>query len=403
MTAEQTLLLQLIRAALTDVPIELSDEANIDWRAVAKEAAQQAVSLLAFDSAAKVAEHIPADFYAQWTSHAFSAMAKDAHIGGVQHELTALLSENGYPYIILKGAASAAYYPKAELRTQGDIDFLIDPAQSKAISTLLQQNGYIADNIHSDHHTAFKKASVTLEMHFREPAIPQNSIGNKITRFLSGNIHQPQTHNIGTHPFHAPTDSRHGLILLLHSQHHLLSEGLGLRHLCDWACFVQKTATSPFWEELIPFTKEIGLFTYASVITQLCATYFGTPTPDWVKPADDSLCETLLTDVFTGGNFGRKDSLRARSGMMISHTESGGTKRSRLYYLIHTLNDVIKAEHPSVNRLPILYPIFGIQKIVLYGLKVLRGKRLPIGELAAKADERKSVYSQLQLFEVTEK
>ncbi len=403
MTAEQSVLLQLIRAALTDAAVALSDGVTVDWSSVAKEAQQQAVSLLAFDAAAAVAEQIPAEVYRQWTERAFAAMSVDARIDHIQQELTALLDRDHHPYVILKGAASAAYYPKAELRTQGDIDFLIDPAQSEAISSLLQQNGYIAENIHSDHHTVFKKAGVVLEMHFREPAIPQGAIGDKINRFLSGNIHQPQPFNNGTHPFHAPTDSRHGLILLLHSQHHMLSEGLGLRHLCDWACFVQKTADAPFWTNFVPFLQEIGLFTYASVITQLCATYFGTPTPDWVKPSEDTLCRDLLTDVFTGGNFGRKDRLRARSGMMISNAESGGTKRSRLYYLTRTLNDVIKAEHPSVNRLPILYPIFGIQKIVLYGLKVLCGKRLPIGALAAKADERKSVYSQLQLFEVTEK
>ncbi len=380
--------------------MELSDEATIDWRAVAKEAAQQAVSLLAFDSASKVVEHIPAEVYRQWTERAFAAMSVNARIDHIQHELTALLDRDHHPYVILKGAASAAYYPKAELRTQGDIDFLIDPAQSEAISALLQQNGYIAENIHSNHHTVFKKAGVVLEMHFREPAIPQGPIGDKIRAFLQDNIHKTQTLNNGTHDFYAPTDSRHGLILLLHSQHHMLSEGLGLRHLCDWACFVQKTATRPFWKELIPFIKEIGLFTYASVITQLCNTYFSTPLPDWAEINEQSLVANLMEDVLIGGNFGKKDRQRSRSGMMITYTGSNNTTHSRFYYLFRTLTNAIQATHPSVNSFPILYPVFAIKVIIQYTLKVARGERLPIGELANTANERRSVYHKLHIFEV---
>ncbi len=402
MTAEQTLLLQLIRAALTDTPTMLSDDAAINWRAVAKEAAQQAVSLLAFDSAANVAEHIPTDIHARWTNLAFAAMAADARISGVQNELATLLCENGYPYVILKGAASAAYYPKAELRTQGDIDFLIDPTQSEEVSALLQQNGYTAEEIVSDHHMTFRKSAVVLEMHFCEPAIPQGPIGDKIRAYLQGNLHQPQVRNNGIHDFYAPTDSRHGLILLLHSQHHLLNEGLGLRHLCDWACFVQKTEESPFWEDLIPFIKEIGLFTYTSAITQVCAAYFGTPLPDWAETVDQSLITALMEDVLAGGNFGKKDRRRSRSGMMISNAASGGTSRSRLYYLSRTLTELIKVTHPSVNRFPVLYPVFAIKIIFRYVIKVLRGKRLPIGKLADTASKRRSVYHKLHIFEVKE-
>lgn len=400
LTAEQTILLQLIRAALTDQPIEWSGEATIDWRAVVKEAAQQAVSLLAFDSAAKVAEHIPADVYARWTNLIFAKMTEDARIGGIQHELTNLLKRNGYPYVILKGATSAAYYPKAELRTQGDIDFLVDPAQIEEILVLLQQNGYTVKDIPSDHHKSLKKAGVALEIHFCETTIPQGPIGDKIRAFLQNNIHKPQTLNDGIHDFYAPKDMYHGLILLLHSQRHMLSEGLGLRHLCDWACFVQKTVESSFWKELINFIKEIGLYTYASVITQLCAAYFGTPLPDWVVTVEPSLVAELIEDVLTSGNFGKKDRKRARSGMMISDAESGDTSRGRLFYLFHTLNRAVKIHHPSIKCFPILYPIFAIEVIIRYYLKVAHGERLPMSKLADAANERRSVYHKLHIFEV---
>ena len=86
--------------------------------------------------------------------------------------------------------------------------------------------------------------------------------------------------------------------------------------------------------------------------------------------------------------------------MMITHDGSNDTKHSRFYYLFHTLENVIKANHPSVNRFPVLYPVFAIKIIVQYTLKVARGERLPIGELASAANERRSVYHKLHIFEV---
>ena len=45
-----------------------------------------------------------------------------------------------------------------------------------------------------------------------------------------------------------PSHFHHGLNLLLHTNQHLLGEGLGLRHLCDWAVFAAGFSDEEFRE-----------------------------------------------------------------------------------------------------------------------------------------------------------
>lgn len=57
-------------------------------------------------------------------------------------ELHDLLTENSIPYVILKGVASASYYPNPVLRTMGDVDFLIDSANFLRVASLLESIGF---------------------------------------------------------------------------------------------------------------------------------------------------------------------------------------------------------------------------------------------------------------------
>ena len=44
---------------------------------------------------------------------------------GFSHCQKQLFENNNIPLVILKGTAAAMYYPKPQLRTMGDIDFLV--------------------------------------------------------------------------------------------------------------------------------------------------------------------------------------------------------------------------------------------------------------------------------------
>ena len=122
MTNAQCVLIDLLRKSLFNFDINIPE--YTDWQAVYDEANFQAVIPLAFDGTAGI-DGIPEDIYKKFKNHTVAVMLNNDKVIKGQQELTALLEKNKVQYAILKGLSLARYYPKPELWTWGDVDFLV--------------------------------------------------------------------------------------------------------------------------------------------------------------------------------------------------------------------------------------------------------------------------------------
>lgn len=399
MTKEQALLLELIAHNITGAQISNYTD-DIDWIELIKESIAQTVSVVVFDSVTPIKEKINNDIYKKWFNRSFKDMAINSLVEKSQKNLVTLLENKNYKYVILKGLSSAAYYTKPELRLLGDVDFLIENDKKDEIKEYLKADGYVASL--EDHicHIVFNKPKEHLEMHFEIAGIPDGIIGDKVRLFMQDTLCEPETVNLAN-SFNVPKDKYHAVILLLHTQHHLLGEGIGLRHLMDWACFVNKTMDKPFWEnELIPFLNEIGLFTYMNIITATCVRYFKIKTPSWAEAVEKDISEALIEDILVGGNFGKKEKLRSESGIMISNRGKNGIGKSKVYYLHKHLKSSVKKKYPLVNKYKILFPFAYFYRGIRYFILSCFGKRTSLAKTVPLADKRRALYSKLHIFEV---
>ena len=399
MTKEQDVLIKLLAHGITGTRVELSDET--DWMALIKEAIAQTVSMVAFDSAATLKDKIPKDIYTSWFNHTYGSMTVNSLVEKSQRELTEILADGNYPYVIIKGLTSAAYYDKPELRALGDVDFLIESDKKDEIKETLKQKGYEAS--HEDHicHIVFTKPKAHLEMHFEIAGIPNGEKGDLVREFMEDVFENNAEVNCSGLSFLAPAPHHHALILLLHMQHHILGEGIGLRHLMDWACFVHKTYNMPFWQEkVVPLLKKIGLFDFAEIFTNLCVKFFGINPPEWAGESDETLLNCLMEDIFSGGNFGKKDKKRVKSGMMISNRGKDGTQKGKFYYLYKALINSTYAAYPITKKYKILRLFMDFYRVLRYGFLRLLGKRTSLLSAIPLAEKRKQLYNHLHIFEV---
>lgn len=395
-TLEQRVLLELLAGEISgESKLSEAELKTVDCTEVLKEAKSQAVPLIAAEAAIKYREYI--SNYSEWENIAAAAHTLNVRTAFEEQQLNNIMGER--PFLILKGMAAASYYPKPRGRSLGDIDFLIDPSQRTEIEELLSKNGY--KNWDRDHicHVVFKKGNAHLEMHFEIAGIPYGKAGETVREFMSDALKNPLTAEFDGWSFPAPKDIYHGLIILLHMQHHMLGEGLGLRHICDWACYLQKTENKPFWNELLDLFRKIGILTYAKVISKISSMYFHIDCPKWAEDADEELCRDVMEDILTGGNFGRKDDTRAKSGMMISEHGKSGTSRGKLSNLFWTLHHSTPLMFPIVKKCPLLYPFLDCYRALLYLVKTAKGERASLAKLLPQANKRKSVYDRLHLFE----
>ena len=405
MSQEISVLLHLLRRNLrpqTDLLSE-AEIKGVDWNAVMEEAAYQAVLIPAFDAAAPYKKLIPIEVYQRWFQRVSRGLASNICVSRTQRALTALLESKEYPYIILKGEASASYYQKSELRQLGDVDFLINPKQQREIEELLVAAGYVKVKDTVIQHVEFRKDGVCLELHFSLPGFPEGSISQQVRNYMNTLFAQKKRIGSPGKEFYVPEEAHHGLILLLHMQNHMVEQGLGLRHLCDWAAFVEYTWQQSFWQEkLLPLLKKIGLYKYAAVMTQICADVFGTSCFDWDIDKDPELCNAVLQDILIGGNFGRKDPVRSKAGLMVPKQRNDGNAKGRMYGLWKTVHRSTYNAYPIVRKIKIFHPVFDAYRIGLYLCRVVSGRRPSLAELIPLAESRTVVYQQLHIFEVEE-
>ncbi len=397
---EQEVLLKLLSASINGTKPRIEEEKlkQTDWNTIGLFSSKQAVSLAVFDAVTPYKEYIPSRTYDKWYSHVLKAFSKNSVIQASQRELDMEICADT-DYAVIKGIAAAKYYPKPELRNLGDVDFLINLKDSEMLSEKILQKGYQRHS-ENDCHICFLKLPAALEMHFEIPGIPYGEKGEVVREFMADALFLSQTVSVMGDKFKMLSDNHHAAVLLLHMQHHMVSEGLGLRHLADWACFVNATHTLHFWEQtLLPMFKGIGLYKYAQVITKLCSLYLGSVCPAWAQSADEDLCYQIIKDILMSGNFGRLDDKRKASGMMISEHGKGGLRKGKIYNLAKTLHNSMYNVYPILKTLPILYPFLYVWRIFVYVFRVLRGERVSLLKATAVADQRKTLYQQLEIFE----
>ncbi len=397
MTAEQKLLLDTAACAVQGKQLNIQPE-SICWTDFLREAQSQGVFLPVFHILSQVPGLLPEEIGSEFSRCARRATARNMQAEFSQTELVSALEKAACPYVILKGEASAGYHPVPELRQLGDVDFLVPENRIDSVIAEMKQLGYEAQ--WNDHHWLLQKGRSRLEMHLEPTGIPEAKHRGEITEFFR-TIYENSLEISGAGgKFRTAGEAHHGLILLLHMQHHAVSEGMGLRHLMDWACYVNATAEKVFWQQsLLPLLRQIGLFRFCAVMTKITAMYLGTCCPDWAEAANPELCRELMEDILAGGNFGQKNKERARAGNMLPQWDKNEQKAGRVRLLYRTLRKAVLRQHPQWEKKPVVLFFAMTGKAVRYTALYFLGKRPNLLKAASYANSRRTVYEQLHLFD----
>ena len=317
--------------------------------------------------------------------------------------LHGILSKRRIPYVILKGQVSASYYHKLELRSCGDVDFLIKKADVSRVDRILVKEGFRKreDAEKHDFHWAYTKEKTVLELHWNIPGVPKND--KKISAIMSTVFADAVTYENQIGCFRGPSKLHHGMILLLHTLSHLTSTGIGLRHLCDWLVFEESLTDEEFLSLFEKKLCEVGLWKFAQVLTQIGTLYFGCKEHSWCKEIEPALCSGILEDILSGGNFGVKSNTRQLEAKIMRNSRTRKIKKGSTFKnLIININEKAKRKVPISKKIIILRPIGWIGVVIEYGVWVHKRKLKHLDlKIFKEAERRADLYSELHLFEKT--
>ncbi len=390
----QKLLLDLCAKSLFGKEVTIPDK--FDCNELVEESKRQTVFPVAYSFVKDKCDDVDSKTFSQ-------IIAKNIRVEFAHNEVHRILSDNNIPYVILKGVASASYYKEPMLRMMGDVDVLVRPDDIAKADKLLKSIGFVTtDNIDGDDmHIGYKrKDGISCELHRRINGVPNNDTGNIINKYIADIFEKSVEYKTSSGSCLVPSKFHHGIILLLHTASHLTSEGVGLRHLCDWAVFVNGFSYNEFILLFEKPLKEMGMLRFAQLLTLCCVKYLGCDTKEWAGEADDALLDGIVTDILNGGNFGVKDTNRYSQIKYISDRQEGSvSKKNIILQLFSSINAKTKKDYVFVNKSKLLLPFGWLFTICKYFYMVIIGKRNLDGfSLIKGADKRKDIYSEFHLF-----
>ena len=191
--------------------------------------------------------------------------------------------------------------------------------------------------------------------------------------------------------------------MLLHMISHMTSEGIGLRHLCDWAVFVNGISNDEFVGLFSEKLKRFGLWKFAQIMIATSEKYLGIEHKELIESAelDDDLLEAVITDILKGGNFGKKDLNRYREIKYISNLNDRTVDNKSVFaQAFTTLNMKVYGDYSFINKYKILLPVGWVAEGGKYIGLLISGKRKTknTSAMLKEAAERKEIYSQMDLF-----
>lgn len=400
MTKEQLLLLDMMKLALKNQKLYELPSEPVNWTDVWNEACDQTVRILFCDVLSPVQEQLTQIFpqMEDCMLQAMSLLYQNAQMEAAQAELVTVLEQISCPYVILKGQVAASYYPAPSLRQLGDVDFLVPEDRTQTIADAMISRGYAHSWEPGDYHQVLTKSSVQMEMHTEVAGMPDRDGRTVIEEFMRSIYEQKQTIRADAADFQAPGEAHHALIQILHMQHHVEEYGLGLRQVIDWACFVDRTLDHPFWPSFLELLKQVGLHRFTAVMTKMSAMYLGSTCPDWAAYVEEDLCTDMMHDIMSGGNFGRKDKNRIRSASMLPDWESEKSE-GKVKRMFGALRTNILSKHPEMEHQPVRMAGHMLYRMGRFAVLYIQGKRPNLIKAASIAEDRKSIYERLRMYE----
>lgn len=320
----------------------------------------------------------------------------------VLYEHSELLDIMGMiPFTTIKGARSAFYYPNPVMRSMGDVDFFVEKDKLDNIRKILENKGFQWDHDkeHGAHMAFHRMPKSTWEMHWNIQGIPKGETGEETRKKIEDIIETSQVIEVSGKLCRVPDEFHHCLVMLIHTANHMIRTGVGLRHICDWAVFVNKVDVSLWKKEL----QVCGLWKFAQVLTQVSVRYLHLPWKEWAMDGmDETILKAFIMDVFEAGNFGRKDSGRINQAKLITDKEIGGVDNTLMIVrLFREVNCKAKIAAPSCEKNVLLRPFAWGYILVRHIMRICKGQRpkIELKSMVQGAEKRRVLYRTFRLYE----
>lgn len=376
MNTTQTAIIQLLQIYIRiDGSIEPFPK-QVDWREVYKLGVKHNIGGILYAAMKKLPEdqRPEAAIQKQLQVHFYAAIRQSEEQDVRMLQVIECLNRKRIFHVLMKGWVLKQYYPIPELRTMGDIDFLIREEDRQRTHEALLELGFLCTS-GQGFVWCYQKGNTVLEVHSR---MISQKVGRGVDAeeyYLDAVSHTERNQGEYTLYF---LKEYHFVYLFAHAAKHFRSAGYGIRGVLDFAVFIQKYQNELNWNYIWRELEKLGLSTFARVILELCEEWFHVCAPfKAVKIQKDSYMK-MKEIIFVGGVYGYCDrnieAARVRDQLeKVKNSNITLLKWKVMVRRIFPERRHMRSYLKGVEEYPVLLPIaWGIrwyQAVVKFGLK----------------------------------
>ncbi len=268
---------------------------------------QQGVAAIQFDGLQKLMEkgtllsntEIPKDIKLKWFAHTMQVEKRCLSQKKLAEELAEAFATHGIRTTVLKGIAIGSYYPQPLHRPCGDLDCYLNGEYEKGNNIAETLGANVDRGFYKDSTINYK--GLTVENHRYFTPIRASKRTKDFEKLLLAIHAEEISTKIGNSHLECPSPLFNALFLTHHSLRHFLTEGIALRHLCDWAMLIKQQGKDIDWNKFNDYCSSFGLKHFADSMTRLSRDLLGIPIPDNCQIGEDKERDTyLLNEILYG-------------------------------------------------------------------------------------------------------
>ena len=197
------------------------------------------------------------------------------HHKNVVTKLAKFYQKHGIKMMLMKGMGLSLDYPVPNHRPCGDIDIYLYGDLKKADKLIHEKFGITIDK-DQHKHTIFEIDGVTVENHYDFANYYKHKSSRKLDEWLKVNCHTDSTEitDIGENVY-LPSANFNAIFLVRHAASHFAAEKITLRHLLDWAFFVERHHDEVDWVWQWKVCQEQNMHQFLLAINDICVKYLG--------------------------------------------------------------------------------------------------------------------------------
>lgn len=307
------------------------------------------------------------------------------------------LSEQNIRAICVKGVILRSLYKNGECRVSTDEDLLIEDGQLDLFCAFMEKQGFVRKKRTETEASFVDKAASLIVEAGTAPFSVSGKPGKVLNSLFASPFDNAVPCSVYGREILTLSPQQNLLYLVCHAYKHFIHSGFGIRQVCDIAVFLERYIDETDLPRLRSDLSLLGAAPFFETLLDIAANDLGFESLLPFAGRGVLNRERLLDDILRGGVYGFGEPSRTHSASLTLSAVENQSNRLSAFRAVFPKRETLAANHPALERFPVLYPYYAASRIMKYLCSVGAKKEI-VGtpsQSSAIARERLELMEQL--------